>query len=179
MWQIQLPQLSLLTNFRQHLQPLAYLKYLFLIVKPVSAARSSQTFVKCENCSIPPLLKWPCQTLCPNVKDDLKKITLGSIESRLGRLLSRYRVTPQSTTRVSPVELMFERKLRTRLDLLQPDLEEWVRHQQAKQKQNHDAHAKHRAFEVSMVVYVLNNHGTPKWLPEIIQQIPASVLVII
>ena len=32
------------------------------------------------------------------VKQGLKKITLGSMESRVARLLSRYRVTPQSTT---------------------------------------------------------------------------------
>ena len=50
------------------------------------------------------------------VKDGLKKITLGSVESRLARLLSWYRVTPQSTTGVSSAELMFGRKLRTRLD---------------------------------------------------------------
>ena len=40
------------------------------------------------------------------------------MESRVARLLSRYRVTPQSTTGRSPAELMFGRKLRTRLDLL-------------------------------------------------------------
>ena len=52
------------------------------------------------------------------MKDGLKKITSGSVESLLARLLSRYRVTPQSTTGVPPTELMFGRKLRTRLDLL-------------------------------------------------------------
>ena len=110
------------------------------------------------------------------VKDGLKK---GSVESRLARLLSRYRVTPQSTTGVSPAELMFGRKLRTRLDLLQPDLGNIVRQQQAKQKQNHDAHSKQTGFEVITSVYVFNNHGTPKWLPGTIKQItgPASVLV--
>ena len=56
------------------------------------------------------------------VKDGLKKMISGSMESRLARLLSCYRVTPQSMTGVSPAELMFGRKLRTRLDLLQPDL---------------------------------------------------------
>ena len=60
-------------------------------------------------------------------KDGLKKITLGSVESRLARLLSHYRVTPQSTTGVSHAELMFGRKLRTRLGLLQPDLGNKVR----------------------------------------------------
>ena len=56
------------------------------------------------------------------VKDGLKKITGGTIESRVARLLSRYRVTPQSTTKVSPAELLFGRKLRTSFDLLRPDV---------------------------------------------------------
>ena len=36
-----------------------------------------------------------------------------------------------------------------------------------------------RDVEIGMAVYVLNNHGTPKWLQGTIQQItgPASVLV--
>ena len=45
------------------------------------------------------------------VKDGLKKISGGTIESRVARLLSCYRVTPQSTTKVSPAELLFGRKL--------------------------------------------------------------------
>ena len=96
----------------------------------------------------------------------------------LARLLSRYRVTPQSVTGVSPAELMFGRKLRNRLDPLQLDLGSKVR-QQVKQKQNHDAHFKQRGFEVGTTVYVFNNHGTPKWLPGTIKQItgPASALV--
>ena len=113
------------------------------------------------------------------MKDGLKKMTSGSVESRLARLFSRYRVRPQSMTGVSPAEIMFGRKLRTRLDLLQPDLGNRVRQQQARQKQNHDIHSKHRDLEAGMAVYVLNNHGTPKWLPGTIQQItgPATVLV--
>ena len=113
------------------------------------------------------------------MKDSLKKITLGSVESWLARLFSCYRVTPQSTTGVCSAQLIFGRKLRTRLDLLQPDLGCKVRQQQAKQKQNHDVHSKQRGFEVGTTVYVFNNHGTPKWLPGTSKQItgPASVLV--
>ena len=54
-----------------------------------------------------------------------------------------------------------------------------MRQQQAKQKQNHDAHSKQRGFEVGTTVYLFNYHGNPKWLPGTIKQItgPASVLV--
>lgn len=55
----------------------------------------------------------------------LKKMIAGTIESRVARFLSRYRVTPQSTTGVSPAELI-GRKLRTHLNLIQPDVENRV-----------------------------------------------------
>ena len=101
------------------------------------------------------------------------------MESRVARLLSRYRVTPQSTTGRSLAELMFGRKLRTRLDLLRPDLSSHVRQQQAIQKQNHDTHAKQRDINRGTEVYVFNNQGTPKWLPGTIEKIsgPVSVMV--
>ena len=88
-------------------------------------------------------------------------------------------MTPQSKTGVSPVELMFGSKLRTSLDLLQPDLGNRLSQQQAKQKQNHNAHSKQRDFEVGTTVYIFNNNVTPKWLPGTIKQITglASVLV--
>jgi len=92
------------------------------------------------------------------------------MESRVARLLSCYGITPQSTTGVSPAELMFGRKLRTRLDLIRPEMGNRVRQQQAKQKQNHDIHSKQQDFQEGMSVYVFNNLGTPKWLPGIIQK---------
>ena len=94
-------------------------------------------------------------------------------------MLSSYRVTPQSMGWVSPAELMFGRKLRATLDLLQPDRSgNWVWQGQVKQKQNHDAHFKQRDFEVGTMVYVFNIHRTSKWLPGTIKQISslASVL---
>ena len=101
------------------------------------------------------------------------------MESRVARLLSRYRVIPQSTTGRSPAELMFGRKLRTHLDLLRPDLSSRVRQQQAIQKQNHDTHAKQRDINTGIEVYVFNNHGTPKWLPGTIEKISGPVSVVV
>ena len=76
------------------------------------------------------------------MKDDLRKIISGLVEPWLARLLSCHRVTLQSVTGVSPAELMFGRKLRTRLELFQPDLGNWVRQKQAMQEQNHNVHSK-------------------------------------
>ena len=44
----------------------------------------------------------------------------GSVESKVSSFLFKYRVTPHSTTGVSPAELIFGRSLHTHLDLLQP-----------------------------------------------------------
>ena len=85
--------------------------------------------------------------------------------SRVARFLSRYRTTPQSTTGTTPAELMFGRKLRTRLDLLKPDLEVAVRRKQTKQKAAHDYHATDCSFKEGAYVYVYNQAGSPKWLP--------------
>ena len=38
----------------------------------------------------------------------------------LDKFLFKYRITPHSSTGVSPAELMFKRRLRCRLDLLHP-----------------------------------------------------------
>lgn len=68
----------------------------------------------------------------------MKKLIGRSIGSRVARFLARYRVTPQSTTGTTAAELMFGRKIHTKLDLLKPDLNVSVRHKQAKQKASHD-----------------------------------------
>ena len=44
----------------------------------------------------------------------------GDIQKVLDQFLFRYRVTPHSTTGVSPTELMFGRRVRTVFDVLQP-----------------------------------------------------------
>ena len=112
-------------------------------------------------------------------KDGMKKVTEGTIESRVARVLARYRVTPQSTTGTSPAELMFERKLHTKLDLLKPTLDVSVRQKQAKQKASHDYHARNRSFAEGDSVYVHNHAGSPKWIPGFIVEKtgPVSYLV--
>ncbi len=53
-------------------------------------------------------------------KSAVKKLD-GPIELRLSRFLSKYRILPQTTTGLSPAELLMGRRLRTHLDLLHPD----------------------------------------------------------
>lgn len=56
-----------------------------------------------------------------------------STEEKLARFLLSYRNTQHSTTNVSPAELMLGRMVRTRLDLLRPDLRQSVRKRQEQQ----------------------------------------------
>ena len=54
------------------------------------------------------------------VKTGMKKMGEGSFDTRLSRVLFRYRITPQSTTGVAPCVALRKRQLRSRLDSLRP-----------------------------------------------------------
>ena len=56
------------------------------------------------------------------VKSGLKGLGNGNIEHNLLRFLFVYRRTPYSTTGVSPSELLINHKLKSRLDLIRPDI---------------------------------------------------------
>nr|XP_006813083.1 PREDICTED: uncharacterized protein K02A2.6-like [Saccoglossus kowalevskii] len=77
-------------------------------------------------------------------KEGMKKLCSGSVETKLSRFQFKYRVTPHSTTGKTPAELLMGRKLRTHLDLLQPNERSTVLRAQAKQKSGHDTHTVQR-----------------------------------
>ena len=83
------------------------------------------------------------------MKQGLKKVRDGSLKSRIATVLCSYHIIPQSTTGVSPAELLMGRRLRTRLDLLQPSIQKRVESQQFKQKEAHDTRARLRKFSVN------------------------------
>ena len=78
----------------------------------------------------------------------------GTIETKLSRWLFSYRTTLQSTITISPAEMLFGRKLKTRLDLLHPDLQSKVKSNIARQKEAHDRNTKLRQMEIGNRVYV-------------------------
>ena len=99
----------------------------------------------------------------------------GDIKSRLAKVLLTYRISPQSTTGVSPSELLVGRRLRTRLDLLKPNTAATVEEKQLKQKRQHDARAKDRTFELGNLVFLKNfGHGR-RWLRGKITKITGPV----
>ena len=98
------------------------------------------------------------------IKRGLKKVTEGSLRSRVDTVLCSYRITPQSTTGVSPAELLMGKRLRTRLDLLKPDIHKRVEEKQAKQKEAHDTSARFREFSQGDKVFVRNFGQGERWL---------------
>ena len=92
-----------------------------------------------------------------------------------------YRLTPQSTTGMSPSQLLLGRRIRSRLDLLAPSVREKVEHRQLQQKIVHDKLKVRKAFEKGEKVYA-RNFGTntgQKWIPGEIEEVtgPVSVMV--
>ena len=92
------------------------------------------------------------------------------MKSRLAQVLFRYRITPQTTTGVSPSELLLGRRPRSRLDLLKPHTAERVEQKQLQQKRQHDARSAERSFDVGSTVFVRNYHHGNRWLSGTIQQ---------
>ena len=103
-------------------------------------------------------------------KKGMKKISSGTVDTKLAQFLFSYRITPHSTTGQSPAELMFGRQLRTRFDLLHPNVQEKVVKKQDKQKEYFDRSAKERKFSRGDDVYIRNfSQGTKvKWIPGVI-----------
>ena len=102
-----------------------------------------------------------------------------TFQHRLAGFLLAYRTTPHATTNVAPCELLMNRKIRTRLDLLYPDVESRVAKNVSRQKAMHDVHAKAREFLVGQRVRVRNLRDGPKWVPGVVlgRQGPLSYVV--
>ncbi|XP_036002862.1 uncharacterized protein K02A2.6-like [Fundulus heteroclitus] len=103
------------------------------------------------------------------LKDGLRKMTGNSLETKLSRLLFQYRITPHTTTGVSPAEMLLGRRPKSHLDLLHPDIAERVIRGQDTQRIRWDQHAKDRLFRPGDHVYVKNFATGLPWLPGVIQ----------
>ena len=85
-----------------------------------------------------PALNGLAERAVQTFKQGFGKQSGGTVEDRLARFLLQYRMTPHTTTDISPAELLFGRRLRTRLDAIRPNLECQVESKVMKQKENHD-----------------------------------------
>ena len=93
-----------------------------------------------------------------------------TLTHRLQNFLLSYRTTPHTTTGTPPSELLMGRHLRTRWDLLRPDVERQVQWRQSKQKDRHDLHARPRCFSVGQSVMARNFRAGAAWVPGVIVQ---------
>ena len=89
-------------------------------------------------------------------KSGMRKLTEGTVETKLVRFLLNYRTTPHSTTRMTPAELMFGRQLRTRFYLLHPELNVKIERKQQQQKKNFNRNVQQREFTIGDYVFVRN-----------------------
>ena len=99
------------------------------------------------------------------VKSGISKMEGGNLQSKVTRFLARYRITPQTTTGISPSQLLMKRRIRSRLDLLNPILSKKVLDAQNKQKMHHDYHARDRTFDIGDPVLCQNYGRGDELLP--------------
>ena len=89
---------------------------------------------------------------------------------QLDKFLFKYRVTPHSTTGVSPAELLFGRKLRTVLDLVHPSksVQTTVLNNQRVQKLNYDGKTTRKVDLMPESPIMVRNYSTQsknRWVP--------------
>ena len=60
------------------------------------------------------------------VKNGLRRDLTGTLIERLAHILFNYRVSPHNTTGVAPSELMFGRMIKSKLDLVKPNIQSRV-----------------------------------------------------
>ena len=87
---------------------------------------------------------------------------------KLAKFLLAYRNTPHSTTGEPPSQLFLGRRLRTRLDLLRPDLRMKISNRQIDQTITKGG-AVTREFSIGQRVIARNYTGSTKWVPGIIR----------
>lgn len=115
-----------------------------------------------------------------SLKRGLREMSHGTVEERLSKFLFKYRITPHSTTGIPPAELLMGGRLRSRLDLLQPDLPSKIEFSQATQKSNHDLKKPYRTFVKGDLVYAENfTSNNQKWMPGIIDKVTGPLSYVI
>ena len=97
-------------------------------------------------------------------KQGMKKLTTGSLEAQVARFLFTYRITPQTTTGISPSELLLGQRLGCHLDFICPNLDSRVHQNQCRQKDTHDFHAEDRDLQIRDNVLAKNFSSGEPWL---------------
>ena len=86
------------------------------------------------------------------------RIETGDLQITLCKFLMHYRPSPHASTGKTPAELMFNRNIRTRLDLLHPLPEKM-------NDQADNSEVKTRQLKVGDLVWARSYHTEQKWIP--------------
>ncbi len=116
------------------------------------------------------------------LKRGVKKMKSGTLQDKICRFLFAYRNTPQSTTGVSPSELLLGHKMRSTLDLVHPDLHRKVEWEQERQLGDRNRQSQSCSFSPGDAVYIRNfgrDATSVRWLPGVISHSvgPVSYMV--
>lgn len=119
-----------------------------------------------------------------SVKNAKKRVKLAimnneNVDLALSKFLLAYRNSVHSTTSETPANLMFKRPLRTRLDLIRPDLSSFVNNKQSQQMTNYGGSKTRMLFEGQPVIVRDYRGRSCKWAEGIIVKVvsPVSYLV--
>ena len=133
-----------------------------------------------ENKGINHTLTWPyhpqsnglVERAAQTFKEAIRKMD-GSLESKISKFLFNYSITSQSTARLAPAEILFDRWPRSRFDLLYPDIYRKVQDKQDKIVQD-NRHAV-RKFSIGDTLFGRNYSGTQEWIPITVVKITGPV----
>ncbi len=115
------------------------------------------------------------------LKKGLKVIQGNNLEEKLYKFLFNYRITPHTSTGISPSELLMGRRLRSRLDLLYPNITRRVESSQQRQKESHDNTKPVRRLEIGDMVYAEDFRVSrkSKWLPGMVSKVTGPISYVI
>ena len=113
-----------------------------------------------------------------SVKSFLKKETRGSLQTRVSQFLLRHRITPHTVTGVSPSELLMGHRIRSRLDLLLPNLPAKVLKKQTDQVAGRNKETNRRTFSIGDLVSSRDLPKRKSWLPGTVISVSGSQLEI-
>ena len=105
-------------------QAQARVKLQKLRLNPTRQVRAKIFSSKCAECAV--------QTF----KSMMKKAGEGNLNTKVSRVLFSYRITPQSTTGLSPAGMLQDKRLRSTLDQIHPDRRTRVERKQSIQKKH-------------------------------------------
>lgn len=108
------------------------------------------------------------------VKSGLRKVKGSSLQERLDKFLFSYRLTPQTTTELAPCELLNKRRLRSRLDLIRPNVHAKLTKRQEEKVMGSQKNV--RSFQENDSVIVRNYANGPKWLKGVVLAVDGSLM---